>query len=173
MGVSWRVCTPGFRTSPALLERVSLIDENGERRVRMAYLSVLASHKVNGVSRLHSDLIVRTIFADFARLFPDRFCNKTNGITPRRWLAQANRPLSALVDSRIGARLAAAPGRNSANCARWRRKPSSGARFAWPSSRTSSGWSSTSPTTCTGRSSTRKACSTSRSSACTNTSASC
>jgi glycogen phosphorylase len=68
----------------------------------MAYLSVLASHKVNGVSRLHSELIARTIFADFARLFPDRFCNKTNGITPRRWLAQANPPLSALVDSRIG-----------------------------------------------------------------------
>lgn len=91
-----------FPDDPGLLGRVSLIDEGGERRVRMAYLSVLASHKVNGVSRLHSDLIVRTIFADFARLFPDRFCNKTNGITPRRWLAQANPPLSALIDSRIG-----------------------------------------------------------------------
>ena len=87
---------------PGLLGRISLIDEGGDRRVRMAYLSVLASHKVNGVSRLHSDLLVRTIFADFARLFPDRFCNKTNGITPRRWLAQANPPLSALVDSHIG-----------------------------------------------------------------------
>jgi starch phosphorylase len=91
-----------FPDDPALLGRVSLIDEGGERRVRMAYLSVLASHKVNGVSRLHSELIVSTIFADFARLFPDRFCNKTNGITPRRWLAQANPPLSALIDSRIG-----------------------------------------------------------------------
>jgi glycogen phosphorylase len=91
-----------FPDDPALLGRVSLIDEGGERRVRMAYLSVLASHKVNGVSRLHSDLIVRTIFADFARLFPDRFCNKTNGITPRRWLGQANPPLAALIDSRIG-----------------------------------------------------------------------
>jgi starch phosphorylase len=91
-----------FPDDPALLGRVSLIDEQGERHVRMAYLSVLASHKVNGVSRLHSELIVRTIFADFARLFPDRFCNKTNGITPRRWLAQANRPLSTLIDSRIG-----------------------------------------------------------------------
>ena len=91
-----------FPDDPALMGRVSLIDENGERRVRMAYLSVLASHKVNGVSHLHSDLIVRTIFADFAKLFPDRFCNKTNGITPRRWLAQANPPLSALIDSRIG-----------------------------------------------------------------------
>ena len=85
-----------------LVRRVSLIDESGERRVRMAYLSVVASHKVNGVSKLHSDLIVQTIFADFARIFPDRFCNKTNGITPRRWLANANRELSALIDDSIG-----------------------------------------------------------------------
>jgi starch phosphorylase len=85
-----------------LLRRVSLIDERGQRRVRMAYLSVLASHKVNGVSALHSKLMTETIFADFARIFPERFCNKTNGITPRRWLSQANRPLSALIDSRIG-----------------------------------------------------------------------
>jgi starch phosphorylase len=85
-----------------LLRRVSLIDERGQRRVRMAWLSVLASHKVNGVSALHSQLMVDTIFADFARLWPERFCNKTNGITPRRWLSQANRPLSALIDARIG-----------------------------------------------------------------------
>ncbi len=85
-----------------LLRRVSLIEENGGRRVRMAYLCVLASHKVNGVSALHSDLMVQTIFADLARLFPERFCNKTNGITPRRWLAQANQPLAALIDDRIG-----------------------------------------------------------------------
>ncbi|MDR7093301.1 glycogen/starch/alpha-glucan phosphorylase [Hydrogenophaga laconesensis] len=85
-----------------LLRRVSLIDERGQRRVRMAYLSVLASHKVNGVSALHSQLMVQTIFADFARLYPERFCNKTNGITPRRWLSQANRPLAGLIDARIG-----------------------------------------------------------------------
>lgn len=85
-----------------LLRRVSLIDEGGGRRVRMAYLSVLASHRVNGVSRLHSELMVHTIFADFARLYPERFCNKTNGITPRRWLAQANRPLATLIDDRLG-----------------------------------------------------------------------
>jgi starch phosphorylase len=87
---------------PDLLRRVSLIDEHGPRRVRMAYLCVLASHKVNGVSALHSELMSQTIFSDFARLFPERFCNKTNGITPRRWLAQANRPLSKLIDDRIG-----------------------------------------------------------------------
>jgi starch phosphorylase len=91
-----------FGDDPDLQRRVSLIDESGERRVRMAYLSVVASHKVNGVSQLHSKLIVETIFADFARIFPDRFCNMTNGITPRRWLANANRDLSALIDSRIG-----------------------------------------------------------------------
>ncbi|MBC7215918.1 MAG: glycogen/starch/alpha-glucan phosphorylase [Burkholderiaceae bacterium] len=85
-----------------LPRRVSLIEENGGRRVRMAFLCVLASHKVNGVSQLHSELMVRSIFADFAHIFPERFCNKTNGITPRRWLAQANRPLSALIDTRVG-----------------------------------------------------------------------
>ncbi len=91
-----------FPAENDLLRRVSLIEEHGTRRVRMAYLSVLASHKINGVSALHSQLMVDTIFADFARLWPERFNNKTNGITPRRWLSQANRPLSALIDARIG-----------------------------------------------------------------------
>jgi starch phosphorylase len=85
-----------------LMRRVSLIDETGERRVRMAYLAVLASHSVNGVSALHSELMQQSIFADFARLWPQRFNNKTNGITPRRWLAQANPALSAVLDARIG-----------------------------------------------------------------------
>jgi starch phosphorylase len=85
-----------------LLRRVSLIDETGERRVRMAHLCVVASHKVNGVSKLHSELLVRSLFADFARLFPDRFCNVTNGVTPRRWLSNCNRALSALIDERVG-----------------------------------------------------------------------
>ena len=86
----------------ALMRRVSLIDEAGERRVRMAYLAVLASHSVNGVSALHSELMQQSIFADFARLWPQRFNNKTNGITPRRWLALANPALSAVLDARIG-----------------------------------------------------------------------
>ncbi|QJE01549.1 glycogen/starch/alpha-glucan phosphorylase [Massilia forsythiae] len=85
-----------------LMRRVSLIDEHGERRVRMGYLAVVASHKVNGVSALHSDLMKQSIFADFARMYPQRFNNKTNGITPRRWLSQANPALSALIDERIG-----------------------------------------------------------------------
>ena len=91
-----------FGDDPDLQRRVSLIDESGERRVRMAYLCVVASHQVNGVSKLHSDLIKTTIFSDFVRIFPDRFCNKTNGITPRRWLSNCNRELSALIDQRIG-----------------------------------------------------------------------
>jgi starch phosphorylase len=85
-----------------LMRRVSLIDEGGERRVRMAYLAVLASNSVNGVSALHSELMQQSIFADLARLWPQRFNNKTNGITPRRWLALANPALSAVLDARIG-----------------------------------------------------------------------
>ena len=84
------------------LRRLSLIDESGERRVRMAHLSIVGSHKVNGVSALHSDLLVATIFADFASLWPARFTNMTNGVTPRRWLAQANPALAALLDQTIG-----------------------------------------------------------------------
>jgi starch phosphorylase len=86
----------------ALLRRVSLIDEHGERRVRMGHLSVLASHTVKGVSKLHSDLVRHELFADFAALFPGRFTNQTNGVTPRRWLEHANPGLSRLIDQAIG-----------------------------------------------------------------------
>jgi starch phosphorylase len=88
------------------LRRLSLIDEGGhgggERRVRMAHLSIVGSHKINGVSALHSDLLVKTIFADFASLWPGRFTNLTNGVTPRRWLAQANPGLASLIDATVG-----------------------------------------------------------------------
>ncbi|WP_213301123.1 glycogen/starch/alpha-glucan phosphorylase [Paraburkholderia sacchari] len=84
------------------IRRISLVDEYGQRRVRMAWLAIVASHKVNGVSKLHSQLMTRDIFADFARLYPERFTNVTNGITPRRWLAQASPPLARLVDETIG-----------------------------------------------------------------------
>ncbi len=86
----------------AFQRRLSLIDEAGERRVRMAHLSIVGSHTVNGVSKLHSDLLVQTIFADFAALWPQRFTNMTNGVTPRRWLIQANPGLAALTDSALG-----------------------------------------------------------------------
>ncbi|WP_428983756.1 glycogen/starch/alpha-glucan phosphorylase [Rhodoferax mekongensis] len=88
--------------SPELLRKVSLVDEAGERRVRMAYLAVITSHSVNGVSALHSELMKESIFFDFAKLWPERFNNKTNGITPRRWLAQANPALSAVLDKQVG-----------------------------------------------------------------------
>lgn len=93
-----------YPNDDALLSRVSIIDETNGRRVRMAWLAVIASHKVNGVSELHSELMVQSLFADFARLFPNRFCNKTNGVTPRRWLALANQPLSKVLDENIGQR---------------------------------------------------------------------
>lgn len=85
-----------------LLSRVSLIDESNGRRVRMAWLAVVVSQKVNGVSALHSRLMVESLFADFAKIFPLRFTNVTNGVTPRRWLALANPPLSQVLDEHIG-----------------------------------------------------------------------
>jgi glycogen phosphorylase len=87
------------------LRRMSLIDEDGERRVRMAHLAVVGSHKVNGVSALHSQLLVDTLFADFASLWPERFVNITNGVTPRRWLAQANPALATWLDGALGTTL--------------------------------------------------------------------
>ena len=68
----------------------------------MAHLAIVGSHKVNGVSRIHTDLMKKTIFADFEQCFPGKIINITNGITPRRWLNQANPELSALITSRIG-----------------------------------------------------------------------
>jgi starch phosphorylase len=94
--------TAQFGSDVELMRRISLVDEHGERRVRMAYLAVVASHKINGVSKLHTELMKESIFADFAKVFPERFNNKTNGITPRRWLSQANPSLSALIDEKIG-----------------------------------------------------------------------
>jgi starch phosphorylase len=92
-------CRPG---DSDFLRRLSLIDEYGEKRVRMAHLAAVGSHQVNGVSALHSDLLVKTIFADFAALWPERFTNMTNGITPRRWLMQANPALAAWLDEVLG-----------------------------------------------------------------------
>ncbi len=82
--------------------RLSLIEENYGRLVRMANLAVVGSHKVNGVAKLHSELMKRTIFRDFAELYPDRFTNVTNGIAVRRWLKQSNPGLSALLTEHLG-----------------------------------------------------------------------
>jgi starch phosphorylase len=85
-----------------LLSRVSIIDESHGRRVRMAHLAVVGSHTVNGVAALHSELLKTTLFADFNRIYPGKIVNVTNGITPRRWLNQANPELTKLITKAIG-----------------------------------------------------------------------
>ncbi|HXA35058.1 MAG TPA: glycogen/starch/alpha-glucan phosphorylase [Steroidobacteraceae bacterium] len=85
-----------------LRRRLSIIDDHGERRVRMAHLAVIGSHRVNGVARLHSELMRKHVFRGFAELYPDRFINVTNGIAVRRWLKQSNPGLSALLTEHLG-----------------------------------------------------------------------
>ena len=86
----------------AAIAAISLIDEHGERRVRMANLAFVGAHSVNGVAALHTDLMKQTVFADLHRLYPDRINNKTNGVTPRRWLHQSNPRLTGLIREAIG-----------------------------------------------------------------------
>ncbi|TPL79701.1 glycogen/starch/alpha-glucan family phosphorylase [Mesorhizobium sp. B2-3-13] len=86
------------------ISRISLIQENGDRRVRMGNLAFVGSHSINGVSALHTELMKETVFADLHKLYPDRINNKTNGITPRRWLIQCNPGLTALAREAIGDR---------------------------------------------------------------------
>ncbi len=90
----------GFTDSQ--IANLSLIDEHGARRVRMGQLAFVGSHSINGVSALHSDLLKKTLFADLNRLYPGRINNKTNGVTPRRWLLECNPELTKLIASRIG-----------------------------------------------------------------------
>ncbi|TGR65137.1 glycogen/starch/alpha-glucan phosphorylase [bacterium M00.F.Ca.ET.194.01.1.1] len=84
------------------IRSISLIDEGGERRVRMGNLAFIGSHSINGVSALHTELMKETVFADLHGLYPDRINNKTNGITPRRWLMQCNPGLTSLLRETIG-----------------------------------------------------------------------
>jgi starch phosphorylase len=86
----------------AAISAISLIDESGDRRVRMGNLAFVGAHSINGVSALHTELMKETVFADLHRLYPDRINNKTNGITPRRWLFQCNPGLTALIREAIG-----------------------------------------------------------------------
>jgi glycogen phosphorylase len=86
-----------------VLERLSIIDERNGKAVRMAHLAVVAAHRVNGVAALHSALVQSQLLPDFARLYPERFTNVTNGVTPRRWLALANPPLDQLLQHQLGA----------------------------------------------------------------------
>ena len=85
------------------IARLSLIDERGERYVRMANLACVGSHAINGVAELHSELLKRDVLQDFHALWPEKFSNKTNGVTPRRWVALSNPRLSALISDAIGA----------------------------------------------------------------------
>jgi starch phosphorylase len=87
---------------PERLGRMSLIEEGREKKVRMAHLAVVGSHSTNGVAALHSDLLRHHLMADFSEMFPDRFNNKTNGVTPRRWLKVANPSLAAAITDAIG-----------------------------------------------------------------------
>jgi glycogen phosphorylase len=82
--------------------RLSIIDDAGDRRVRMSHLAIIGSHRVNGVAQLHSDLMRQNVFSGFAELYPDRFINVTNGIAVRRWLKQSNPGLSALLTDHLG-----------------------------------------------------------------------
>lgn len=92
-----------FPKDRELLSRVSIIEESSPKYVRMAYLAIIGSFKVNGVAKLHSNLIKTTIFKDFVKIFgPDKFVNVTNGVTPRRWLHQANPNLSELISKKLG-----------------------------------------------------------------------
>ncbi len=84
------------------VRRISLVHEDGDRRFRMAHLAIVGSHKVNGVARLHAELLLRHVVPDFAEMWPEKFLGITNGITPRRWLASCNPRLAEAIDRRIG-----------------------------------------------------------------------
>jgi len=83
------------------MTRMSIVGENGEKHLRMAHLAIVGSHSINGVSTLHSQILKDNIFSDFYQMWPERFNNKTNGITQRRWLSHANHGLAGLISSKI------------------------------------------------------------------------
>jgi len=84
------------------VRRLSIIDEHGERHVRMAHLASVGSHAINGVAALHSELLKQTVLRDFHEFYPERFCNVTNGVTPRRWVVLSNPGLAGLITERLG-----------------------------------------------------------------------
>jgi glycogen phosphorylase len=91
-----------YPEEPQRLRHLSIIDDAGDRRVRMSHLAIVGSHKINGVAQLHSDIMRKHVFRDFAEMYPDRFINVTNGIAVRRWLKQSNPGLSALLTEHLG-----------------------------------------------------------------------
>src|SRR5580698_3586466 len=97
-----RAVASSFPDDADRLRQLSIIDDGGDRRVRMAHLAIVGSHKVNGVAQLHSDIMRKHVFRDFAQMYPERFINVTNGIAVRRWLKQSNPGLSALLTQHLG-----------------------------------------------------------------------
>src|SRR5262249_57787729 len=93
-----------FPGDEGLVARVSLVDERGEKSVRMAHLASVGSHAINGVAELHSDLLKATVLGDYHRVAPEKFFNVTNGVTPRRWIALSNPKLAALISRQLGER---------------------------------------------------------------------
>ncbi len=91
-----------FPGDPDRLQRMSIVEEGAQKKIRMANLAIVGSHSVNGVSSLHSQIIQESLFHDFFEMWPEKFNNKTNGITPRRWLKSCNPGLSQLISSQIG-----------------------------------------------------------------------
>lgn len=91
-----------FPGDTSKLRRMSIVGEEGEKHVRMAHLAIVGSHSINGVSALHSEILKDDLFHDFYQMWPERFNNKTNGITQRRWLKHCNHWLSDLISSKIG-----------------------------------------------------------------------
>ncbi len=91
-----------WKDDPERLKRVSIVQEGYEGQIRMANLAIVGSHSVNGVSKLHSELVKTRLVPDFYQLWPEKFSNKTNGVTQRRWLLMANPGLASLLDATIG-----------------------------------------------------------------------
>ncbi len=91
-----------FPGNPEMLRRVSIVEEGTDKMIRMAHLAIIGSHSVNGVSALHTELMKSKVMKDFYDIYPERFNNKTNGITPRRWLRKCNPALSTLITGKIG-----------------------------------------------------------------------
>lgn len=91
-----------FPEDPERIARMSIVEEHWERKIRMAHLAIVGSHSVNGVAALHTEILKNELFRDFYEMYPERFNNKTNGITQRRWLKMSNPQLSRLIDEYIG-----------------------------------------------------------------------
>jgi glycogen phosphorylase len=91
-----------FPGDDGLVQRISVVEEGAERKIRMANLAIVGSHSTNGVAAIHSRLLRATTVKDLAELYPERFSNKTNGVTPRRWLMMANPALGCTITAAIG-----------------------------------------------------------------------